>query len=229
MPQTPIKLKGSSFTLSVIHVRDAEPEEIRQAIQNKIEQAPSFLQNAPVVINVANFKKKSNWPQLYQAVSDTGLHIVGVSGCNDNELKQTIIRSGLPLLTEGKPPKSSLIQAKTLPTAPKIVKTRLVNTPVRSGQQIYARNSDLIVTNNVSVGAEIIADGNIHIYGMMHGRALAGASGDGECQIFCTHLSPELVSIDGRYWLSDQIPTEFSGKAARLSLQNGTLTIQPLT
>ena len=107
-------------------------------------------------------------------------------------------------------------------------KTRIVSTPVRSGQQIYARNSDLIVTNSVSAGAELIADGNIHIYGMMRGRALAGAAGDANCQIFCTQLGAELVSIAGQYWLSDQIPADYLGQAARLSLLNNVLTIQPL-
>jgi len=86
----------------------------------------------------------------------------------------------------------------------------------------------LIVTNHVSAGAELIADGNIHVYGMMRGRALAGASGDRDAQIFCTNLAAELVSIAGVYWLSDQIPATFSGKAARLQLAESDLTIQPL-
>ncbi|OZI13869.1 septum site-determining protein MinC [Sodalis-like symbiont of Philaenus spumarius] len=224
MSQTPIELKGSNFTLSVIHVHDAQPEEIRRVIEKKVEQAPGFLKNAPVVINVAGLGRDTSWEALSQAVLATGLHVVGVSGCSDSKLQQAIVSSGLPLLSEGKAPKRSVAAAPT----PAPVKTPLINTPVRSGQQIYARNSDLIVTSSVSAGAELIADGNIHIYGMMRGRALAGASGDGECQIFCTHLSPELVSIAGQYWLSDQIPAAFLGKAARFCLQENTLTIHPL-
>jgi len=104
----------------------------------------------------------------------------------------------------------------------------LIDVPVRSGQRIYAPNSDLIVTSHVSAGAELIADGNIHVYGMMRGRALAGASGDRDAQIFCTHLTAELVSIAGEYWLSDKIPAEFYGKAARLQLADNALTVQPL-
>ncbi|ESG33526.1 septum formation inhibitor, partial [Salmonella enterica subsp. enterica serovar Meleagridis] len=109
-----------------------------------------------------------------------------------------------------------------------ITKTRLIDVPVRSGQRIYAPQCDLIVTSHVSAGAELIADGNIHVYGMMRGRALAGASGDREAQIFCTHLTAELVSIAGVYWLSDKIPAEFYGKAARLRLADNALTVQPL-
>ena len=80
----------------------------------------------------------------------------------------------------------------------------------------------------MSAGAELIADGNIHVYGMMRGRALAGAGGDRDAQIFCTNLSAELVSIAGEYWLSDNIPAEFYGKAARLRLDDSALTIQSL-
>ena len=87
---------------------------------------------------------------------------------------------------------------------------------------------ELMVTSHGGAGAELIADGNTHVYGMMRGRALAGASGDREAQIFCSHLTAELVSIAGEYWLSDKIPAEFYGKAARLRLDNSALTIQPL-
>ena len=99
---------------------------------------------------------------------------------------------------------------------------------MRSGQRIYAPGADLVVTSHVSAGAELIADGNIHVYGTMRGRALAGASGDKEAQIFSTNLAAELVSIAGVYWLSDQIPAEFYNKAARLRLADSALTVQPL-
>ncbi|MDE5285708.1 MAG: septum site-determining protein MinC, partial [Buchnera aphidicola] len=110
----------------------------------------------------------------------------------------------------------------------KIQKTHIVETPVRSGQKIYAQNADLIVTNNVSAGAELVADGNIHIYGIFRGRVLAGANGDITSKIFCTQLFAELVSISGEYWLSDQIPTNFFGKSAKIYLKNQFLTIHSL-
>lgn len=229
MSQTPIELKGSSFTLSVVHLHHADPDVVRQALQDKVNQAPAFLKNAPVVLNVASLTSEVNWRLMQQAVTSTGLHIVGVSGCKDEPLKRIITRAGLPLLSEGKEQKKAVevsepVKAAELPP----VKTRVINTPVRSGQQIYAKNCDLIVTNSVSAGAELVADGNIHIYGMMRGRALAGASGDRDCQIFCTSLSAELVSIAGEYWMMDHIPAEFFGKASRLCLRDGALTIQTL-
>ncbi len=102
MSQTPIEFKGSSFTLSVVHLHHHDPEVIRKALQDKIEQAPAFLKNAPVVLNVAALNGEVNWKQLQQAVLTTGLRIVGVSGCKDDALKRMIARAGLPVLAEGK-------------------------------------------------------------------------------------------------------------------------------
>ncbi|MRT23700.1 septum site-determining protein MinC [Enterobacteriaceae bacterium RIT697] len=235
MSQTPIEFKGSSFTLSVVHLHHSQPEVIRQALQDKIDQAPAFLLNAPVVLNVSALTGDINWKQMQQAVMATGLRIVGVSGCKDEALKKMIARAGLPVLSEGKESRKQAAApvVEAAPVVPAVIaeaasKTRIINTPVRSGQQIYARNADLIVTSSVSAGAELVADGNIHIYGMMRGRALAGVGGQRDSQIFCTNLAAELVSIAGEYWMMDHIPVEFFGKAARLSLKDGALTIQTL-
>ncbi|ALX78306.1 septum site-determining protein MinC [Cronobacter malonaticus] len=231
MSNTPIELKGSSFTLSVVHLHDAHPEVIRKALEEKIAQAPAFLKNAPVVVNVAGLDGSINWQQLHQTFIDSGLHLVGISGCQDDALKAEISRAGLALLTEGKAsaPRAAKPAEAPVPPAPTAaLRTRLIDLPVRSGQRIYAPGADLVVTSHVSAGAELIADGNIHVYGTMRGRALAGASGDKEAQIFSTNLAAELVSIAGVYWLSDQIPAEFYNKAARLRLADGALTVQPL-
>lgn len=230
MSNTPVELKGSNFTLSVVHLHDANPTLVRRALEDKIALAPAFLRYAPVVVNVNALEGPVNWQQLQQAISATGLRIIGISGCNDASLKAEIDHAGLPLLTEGK-------RKAARPATPEVppqnntpaTKARLVDTPVRSGQRIYAPGCDLIVTNHVSAGAELIADGNIHIYGAMRGRALAGAGGDREAQIFSTHLSAELISIAGEYWLSDNIPAEYYGKAVRLWLADNALTVQLLT
>jgi septum site-determining protein MinC len=231
MSYTPIELKGSSFTLSVVHLHEAKPEVIRQALEDKIAQAPAFLRHAPVVVNISSLVDAVSWQPLQQAITATGLRIMGVSGCKNPQLKAEIDSAGIPLLTEGK--EKIARSAPPAPPAPApiatpVTKTRLIDMPVRSGQRIYAPHCDLIVTSHVSAGAELIADGNIHVYGMMRGRALAGASGDRDAQIFCTHLAAELVSIAGEYWLSDKIPAEFYGKATRLRLDATALTIEPL-
>ncbi|MGH7108878.1 MAG: septum site-determining protein MinC, partial [Stellaceae bacterium] len=113
------------------------------------------------------------------------------------------------------------------PALPSAVPTRaqLVTQLVRSGSQIYARGGDLVVTAAVSPGAEIAADGNIHVYGALRGRALAGASGDRDARIFCSRLEAELVSIAGRYLVSEQLPPEQHGAAVQITLVDDVLTI----
>ncbi|WP_159567535.1 septum site-determining protein MinC [Budvicia diplopodorum] len=226
MSQSPVELKGSSFTLSVVHLHHSEPEIIREALSEKVRQAPAFLHNAPVVLNVATLSDEADWLQIQQAVTNAGLRVIGISGVQTEAQKLSVQAAGLALLTEGKVKAAKA--ATPSPAAPLAAKTRIISNPIRTGQQIYARNCDLIVTSHVSAGAELIADGNIHIYGMMRGRALAGASGDAESQIFCTQLAAELVSIAGQYWLSERIPTEFYEHSARLFLKDNILTIESL-
>lgn len=85
------------------------------------------------------------------------------------------------------------------------LETKLITKPVRAGTQIYARDADLVIVAPVNAGAEVIADGNIHVYGSLRGRALAGANGDTKARIFCHDLDPELISIAGHYLVSDQL------------------------
>jgi septum site-determining protein MinC len=111
-------------------------------------------------------------------------------------------------------------------SSPTAAKSRLITQPVRSGTQIYARGADLVVTAPVSAGAEIMADGNIHVYAALRGRALAGAGGDAEARIFCSRLEAELVSIAGHYLVSDQIPPEHRGLPVQIALVDDRLTIE---
>lgn len=101
-------------------------------------------------------------------------------------------------------------------------------TPVRSGQQVYADNRDLTVMATVGAGAEVIADGSIHIYGTLRGRALAGAQGFEQARIFCRAFHAELVAIAGHYKVLEDIPKELHGKAVRVSLEDGELKIAAL-
>lgn len=230
-----INLQGNNFNLIVISVHASYIHDLRTILQEKILKAPHFFsKNTPVVINVSNINNSTDWFNLYKIISNIGLYIIGVCDCNNNKLKKIIIQSGLPILTKVNKKKTVHYNqyCYTTPLLYKhkknliINKTQIIDTPIRSGQKIYAQNRDLIIIANVSSGAEIIADGNVHIYGTMRGRVLAGATGDETSQIFCNNLFPELVSIGGYYWLIDQIPQEFLGKSARFYLKNKTLTIQ---
>ena len=100
--------------------------------------------------------------------------------------------------------------------------------PVRSGQQIYARGRDLILTTLVGNGAEVIADGSIHVYGALRGRALAGAQGDESARIYCREFHAELVSIAGHYRVFEDIPADLRGKAVQAWLDGDKLVLKKL-
>jgi septum site-determining protein MinC len=102
----------------------------------------------------------------------------------------------------------------------------LITQPVRSGQQIYAQGGDLIVLASVSHGAELLADGHIHVYGSMRGRALAGVLGDKDAMIFCRSLEAELISIAGQYRLSEDLKETCWKQPACIQLQDGRLNIR---
>ena len=104
----------------------------------------------------------------------------------------------------------------------------LVDRPVRSGQQVYARDTDLIVMGQVGFGAEVIADNNIHVYGPLRGRALCGVTGDARARIFCQSLEAELVSVAGNYRMLETIPEALRGRPAQIRLDGDRLAIEPL-
>ncbi|MDO8376912.1 MAG: septum site-determining protein MinC [Aquabacterium sp.] len=106
----------------------------------------------------------------------------------------------------------------------------VVDKPLRSGQRVYARGGDLIVLAVVSVGAEVIADGNIHVYGPLRGRAIAGARGDTSARIYCTCLEPQLVSIAGIYRTTETpLAADVLGQAAQVRLDGEKIIVEPLT
>jgi len=117
--------------------------------------------------------------------------------------------------------------AQELPAAS--VPTLVIDKPVRSGQQIYARGGDLVVLAIVNFGAEVIADGSIHVYAPLRGRAMAGARGDATARIYTTCLEPQLVSIAGMYRTTDnELPENVRGKAAQVRLEGEKLIFEPL-
>lgn len=213
------ELKGGSFTLSALHLVDGDIKKAADFLREKVDQAPNFFASAPVVIDISQTDDHIDFAQLKTAVQEAGMIPVGISGCKNAQYQSQAKEAGFAIMNAAR-------QAKA--AEPVMVPTKIIRTPVRSGQQIYAKNSDLIIMNQVSAGAEIIADGCIHIYGTMRGRAIAGASGQQEARIFCHNLQSELISIAGNYWLSDKIQEEFWGKGVVISLAENNLNIEHL-
>ncbi|WP_173425935.1 septum site-determining protein MinC [Photobacterium angustum] len=227
------ELKGSSFTLSALHLIDGDIKKAIDHLKEKIELAPNFFASAPVVIDISNAGKDINFEQLKVAIVDAGMIPVGISGCKEQALQNQAKSAGFAIMNAARTVKEKTAAESTeAEPSSQPVQGResalIIRTPVRSGQQIYAKNRDLIILNHVSAGAEIIADGCIHIYGTLRGRALAGANGDLEATIFCQNLQSELISVAGNYWLSDNIQDEFWGKGVVISITDNTLSIEHL-
>jgi septum site-determining protein MinC len=106
--------------------------------------------------------------------------------------------------------------------------TLTVKQPVRGGQVIYATRGDLVVLAPVNAGAQVIADGHVHVYGPLRGRALAGAQGMADARVFCQSLEAELVSVAGQYLLADEIPADRRGKPTQIFVENGAFRFLPL-
>ena len=222
----PFELKGSLFTLTVLHLFQMDRTAIERHLAEKVKQAPSFFNNTPVVIDlegVADSPEGLDFNGLYELLRAHGMVPVGMR--NGTPIQQVAARlAGLPTL-----PESRANGAKKPDKTEPVSRSRIVNHPVRSGQQIYAPDGDLIVLGTVSAGAEVIADGNIHIYGVLRGRALAGVRGAVETRIFCQSLEAELVSIAGHYRISEQLDSADRGKAAQIHLMEDRLVIEHLT
>ncbi len=225
MSNTP-DLKGSSFTLSVLHLSDTNVDQAVDLLKDKVSQAPAFFANAPVVINVEQVEADIDFKALKSGITTAGMIPVGVTGSKGTARQEQIREAGLAIMSGSKP----VAPSKPEPVAPEPRKpTKVIRTPIRSGQQIYAQDSDLVILNHVSAGAEVIADGSIHIYGTLRGRAIAGANGLKEAQIYCNDLQAELISISGNYWLSDQINSEYWQQKVVLTMVDDVLKLDILT
>ena len=134
------------------------------------------------------------------------------------------VHAEIPVVNEAATSKGADKKVVTAQSEPGL----LQSLPVRSGQQVYARNRDLTVCAMVGAGAEVIADGSIHIYGALRGRALAGAGGNANARIFCREFHAELVAVAGTYKVLDEIPKNLLGKAVQIWLDKEQLRIEEL-
>jgi septum site-determining protein MinC len=233
-----IEFKGNNFTLMVLHLFDTDTEQIAEQLADKVSKSPQFFQNAPIVIDLQAVQDENNAIDLIEVVKLLRHHSlipVAVRGGNPEQHEIALsMNLGILINTKaGRPQQAepvSEVKPEIKPVTVSIpLNTKIVQQPVRSGQQILALNGDLIVLGTVSQGAEILARRHIHVYGALRGRALAGIKGDNEAQIFCQHLDPEIISIAGQYRVNEDLPDNLRGKAAQIYLEEGTkLKIVPI-
>ncbi|MFM5075755.1 septum site-determining protein MinC, partial [Aeromonas hydrophila] len=193
---------------------------IRQLLEAKVAQAPQFFNCAPLVLNVERLSEIPDFEQLRELVESEDFVLVGITGARDEAMKTAAKAAGLAVMVSGKsrkadpepvvpapapPPEPVALPQVASPQAP-LEASKVHVGPVRSGQQIYAAGTSLVVLGSVSPGAEVIADDSIHIYGALRGRAIAGAKGNPLARIYCQQLQAELLSIAGTFQLSDALP-----------------------
>ena len=255
---SPFDLKGSLFTLTVMHLYQTDFGAIDQLLGDKISQAPGFFQNVPVIIDLEALPADTefDFKALYDLLRNRGMIPVAVRNGSD-ELNRAATTSGLPVLPASRAPLQTESNAAASgnqdtssndnnsaagnkggesTTANDAVATqpkrnyRLQKQPVRSGQQVYVPDGDLILLGAVSAGAEVLADGNIHIYAPLRGRALAGAKGDDKARIFCQQLEAELVAVAGNYRVIEQKDDNIWGKSVQILLgEDERLLIEPMS
>ncbi|MBV7438720.1 septum site-determining protein MinC [Aeromonas sp. sif2416] len=228
------ELKGTTFTISVLHLSDGNPARIRQLLAAKVALAPQFFNCAPLVINVERLAAIPDFEQLRELVESEDFVLVGITGARDEAMKTAAKAAGLAVMVSGKsrkvepepqpvPVPPSVETPATEPTP--LVPSKVHIGPVRSGQQLYAAGTSLVVLGSVSPGAEVIADDSIHIYGALRGRAIAGAKGNPLARIYCQQLQAELLSIAGTFQLSDALPAGLIQEPVHIRLDNEQLRI----
>ncbi|WP_393938227.1 septum site-determining protein MinC [Aeromonas rivipollensis] len=228
------ELKGTTFTISVLHLSDGNPDRIRQLLEAKVAQAPQFFNCAPLVLNVERLSDIPDFEQLRELVESEDFVLVGITGARDEAMKTAAKAAGLAVMVSGKSRKAEPVAPAPAPEPVEVAQVAPVQTleptkvhvgPVRSGQQIYAAGTSLVVLGSVSPGAEVIADDSIHIYGALRGRAIAGAKGNPLARIYCQQLQAELLSIAGTFQLSDALPAGLIQEPAHIRLDNEQLRI----
>lgn len=247
---TPLQVRGRSFTAVVLRMAGAPDAGFFEALDTLMRQAPHFFVNAPLVLDVEQARElaeKADFVKLVHALRARKLFAVGIQGATP-EQGVAAFGAGLITLQGGREASLGRGGARTTPaevsaTPPSVVASApasdpapaaepaaslLVTEPVRSGQRIFADRGDLIVMAPVSSGAELIAHGNIHIYGPLRGRALAGVNGDRSARIFCQSLEAELIAIAGLYRTSDDLGPAVRQGRIQAFLQNDTLCVEPL-
>ena len=234
-PQSVFELKARTFTLPTLKLLATDMDQVAGLLAEKVAQAPDFFRNTPVVIDLEGLPDSDgvvDFALLVGLLRGYGMVPVGVRGGSPGQneaagaMELAVLAGARPDPVKPPPRPAREVARASGNEAPKGAST-LVTRPVRSGQRVYAAGGDLIVCAQVSAGAELLADGNIHVYGALRGRALAGVKGNQDSRIFCHNLQAELVSVAGHYKLSENLQ-EHVGKAVQIYLVERTLNIEPI-
>jgi septum site-determining protein MinC len=250
-PARSIEFHNTTLGATIAVLQAAEPATLADTLHKMLGGMPDFFNGEAVILDfaaVAQIPSRIDWPGLQSLLRRYRLQPIGVMrlGAEHHEGAR---RAGLALIDPAqltaRPPAEAPVRPapppEPVPTpapapaapapAPAATPTLFVDRPLRSGQQVYARGTDLVLLGGVSPGAEVIADGSIHCYGPLRGRAIAGALGDQAARILASNFGPELVSIAGVYRTFERgIPEAFAGgpTLVRLTGTDHTLNLEAL-
>lgn len=236
------EIKSANLPLVALLLKSADLDRLGQEFKQRFGDMPDFFDHDPLVIDLfplqlADPDATVDFAALLTLLRQYRLHPLAVRGGNQAQMAQALA-AGLISALDATVQRASATPAAPAATvaevAPPLPEGALVITrPLRSGQQVYARGRDLVVMAMVNPGAEVIADGHIHVYAPLRGKAIAGARGNTDARIFALSMAPELISIAGIYRTSEvSLPPSVLGKVAQVRLVPGPdgdrLTIDPL-
>jgi septum site-determining protein MinC len=243
------ELKFGQVGIANLRLKRLDADSMSKELEARLKSAPQLFLRTPVVLDLSHLPAlpgEAVVRDLFERIRAAGMLPVGLSyGTSENEalaraldlplfakFRAAFERSGEPAVTPPadavEAPAKPVDKATPLPASRETAKTLHEDKPIRSGQQVYARGGDLVVTKLVANGAEVIADGSIHVYGALRGRALAGAQGDTGARIYCQEFHAELVSIAGQYRVFEDLPPDLRGKPVQAWLEGEKLLLARL-
>lgn len=235
LEQDPVfQLKGSMLAITVMELAHNDLARLDQQLSEKVAQAPAFFSNTPLVLALDKLPEgegELDLAELMAVCRKHGLRTLAIRANREADISAAEALD-LPVLPPSGARERSIELAPAKPekpAEPELKPSKIITSPVRGGQQVYAQGGDLIVLAPVSAGAELLADGNIHVYGPMRGRALAGIKGNIKARIFCQQMGAELLSIAGQYKVAEDLRRDpLWGEAVHVSLSGDELNITRL-
>ena len=230
-----VEIRFGQVGLAQVRIRTTDAGTILDELTGRVASAPQFFERTAVCLDLSALEKEPSTSELrevFDAVRRAGMLTVGLA--HGTATVDTLARAlDVPVLTQfrvqGKAAAVPIVKETPKPAPPPSEPpvlhppTLMQHQPVRSGQRVYARHSDLVVTSMVGAGAEVIADGCVHIYGTLRGRAVAGARGEVTARVFCHEFHAELISIAGVFRVFETLPPELVGKPVQAWLDGDDL------
>ncbi|QOC22873.1 septum site-determining protein MinC [Wenzhouxiangella sp. AB-CW3] len=211
-----------------LRIHRLDPPAICAELLERRRQAPGMLADAALLLDLPDIDPApvEEIRELLSALQSQGFIVAGLTAGKTASKLEGMIE--LPVIGRQTEPRESERQQKSAPGEDSSASTLCIDRPVRSGQQVYARGGDLVVVGNVGAGAELVADGSIHVYGCLRGRALAGARGNRSARVYSLDFRAELVSVAGTYKVFERLPENLSGQPVQAWLDGEQIQLATL-